>query len=113
MPEFITPPFEETDKTFNFLKDIHTFAMSTIPGDEILWNNSMPCRIIDDKDIPIAKYGKSNAGRMRHIYRVGLDYRYGRRMQAIAGIHFNYSLPKNFWEFGKELFPVTKIIQST
>ena len=108
LPEFITPPFEETDKTFNFLKDIHTFAMSTIPGDEILWNNSMPCRIIDDKDIPIAKYGKSNAGRMRHIYRVGLDYRYGRRMQAIAGIHFNYSLPKNFWEFGKELFPVTK-----
>ena len=108
LPEFITPPFEETDKTFNFLKDIHTFAMSTIPQDEILWNNSMPCRIIDDKDIPIAKYGNSNAGRMRHIYRVGLDYRYGRRMQAIAGIHFNYSLPKHFWEFGKELFPITK-----
>ena len=108
LPEFITPAFEDTYKTLNFLKDIHTFALNTIPQDEILWNNSMPCRINDDKDIPIAKYGKSNAGRMRHIYRLGLDYRYGRRMQAIAGIHFNYSLPVHFWEFGKELFPATK-----
>lgn len=108
LPEFITPAFGDTDKTLDFLKDIHNFALSTIPQDEILWNNSMPCRISDDKDIPIAEYGKSNAGRMRHIYRLGLDYRYGRRMQAIAGVHFNYSLPEHFWELGKELFPVTK-----
>lgn len=108
LPEFITPPFEDTDKTLDFLKDIHNFALSTIPQDEVLWNNSMPCQINDDKDIPIAEYGKSNAGRMRHIYRLGLDYRYGRRMQAIAGIHFNYSLPERFWEFEKELFPATE-----
>lgn len=107
LPEFITPPFEDIDKTLEFLKDIHNFAISNLPEDEILWNSSMPCQIIDDKEISIAKYGNSNSGQMRHIYRLGLDYRYGRKMQAIAGIHYNYSLPKHFWEFSGELFPTT------
>lgn len=107
LPEFITPPFESTNETYEFLTDIHSFAIATLPENEIIWNNSMPCDINDEKEIPIARYGKSNQGRMRHIYRVGLDYRYGRRMQAIAGIHFNYSLPEQFWEHGNEMFMMT------
>ena len=34
---------------------------------------------------------------MKTVYRRGLGYRYGRAMQAIAGVHFNYSLPATFW----------------
>ncbi len=34
---------------------------------------------------------------MKTTYRRGLGYRYGRHMQTIAGVHFNYSLPEAFW----------------
>jgi len=34
---------------------------------------------------------------MKTIYRRGLGYRYGRHMQTIAGVHFNYSLAQEFW----------------
>ena len=57
----------------------------------------MPCGIDGDESIPIAEYGSSNIGRMKHVYRHGLWHRYGRTMQAIAGIHFNYSVPENLW----------------
>src|SRR5699024_4480130 len=67
-------------------------------GDELLWATSMPCIVDGDNSIPIARYGTSNVGMMKHVYRRGLDYRYGRAMQAISGIHFNYSFPLPFWE---------------
>ena len=57
----------------------------------------MPCILAADEAIPIANYGSSNVGRMKHIYRVGLGYRYGRAAQAIAGVHFNYSPPEALW----------------
>jgi glutamate--cysteine ligase len=57
----------------------------------------MPCELPRDDEIPIADYGPSNLGRMKTIYRRGLGHRYGRAMQAIAGVHFNYSLPLKFW----------------
>src|SRR5699024_7881514 len=65
--------------------------------DELLWATSMPCIVGSDASIPIAEYGSSNVGRMKHVYRVGLGYRYGRLMQAISGVHFNYSLPAKLW----------------
>ncbi|MFQ5546392.1 MAG: glutamate--cysteine ligase, partial [Acidiferrobacterales bacterium] len=58
---------------------------------------SMPCMLDGDSSIPIAEYGTSNVGQMKHVYRRGLDHRYGRDMQAIAGVHFNYSLAESFW----------------
>ena len=97
LPELITPPFPDTAAATGFLEDIHRFLYQDLPDDEMLWAASMPCAVSDDSSIPIAEYGSSNIGRMKHVYRVGLDYRYGRRMQAIAGVHFNYSLPEPFW----------------
>jgi glutamate--cysteine ligase len=35
---------------------------------------------------------------MKTVYRNGLGLRYGRMMQAISGVHFNYSFPLPFWE---------------
>ena len=40
---------------------------------------------------------------MKTIYRRGLGYRYGREMQVIAGVHYNYSVPAAFWPVYHEL----------
>ena len=93
--EFITPPFTQVEDTLAFLADVHRFVYHTI-GDEILWATSMPCIVGGEAGIPIAEYGRSNVGMMKHVYRRGLDWRYGRAMQAISGIHFNYSFSDAF-----------------
>ena len=94
--EFVTPAYAATWEALHFLCDLHQFAYERL-DDELLWIASMPCRIPQDGEIPLAKYGTSNVGQMKTIYRRGLGYRYGRHMQTIAGVHFNYSLPKTFW----------------
>ena len=94
--EFVTPPVHEISEVLTFLEDVHTFAYQNI-GDELLWATSMPCIVGGDASIPIAWYGESNVGWMKHVYRRGLDWRYGRAMQAISGIHFNYSFSDEFW----------------
>ncbi len=62
-------------------------------GEEMLWVSSMPCGLPADDAIPLGQYGSSNVGRAKTVYRRGLGYRYGRRMQTISGIHYNWSLP--------------------
>jgi len=94
--EFVTPAFETTWEALRCICDIHQFTYAHL-GDEMLWTASMPCRIPADREIPLAEYGTSNIGRMKNIYRCGLGHRYGRQMQIIAGVHFNYSLPTAFW----------------
>jgi glutamate--cysteine ligase len=94
--ELITPPFADIKETLAYLQSIHQFVYQQL-GDEMLLCTSMPCGIKGDESIPIAEYGASNIGRMKHIYRHGLWHRYGRTMQAIAGIHFNFSVPEALW----------------
>jgi glutamate--cysteine ligase len=94
--ELVTPPFPSAWELQQYLCDIHQFVYSEL-GDEFLWATSMPCAIAGDAEIPIAEYGTSNIGRMKHVYRVGLGLRYGRMMQAISGIHYNYSFPARLW----------------
>lgn len=94
--EFITPPSQDPQFPLLFLRDIHRFTVQQLEA-ELLWAGSMPCIIGKDEDIPIADYGRSNKGRMKYIYREGLGHRYGRHMQTIAGVHYNWSLPADFW----------------
>lgn len=94
--ELITPPQPKITESINYLNQIHQFVYDQLP-DEFLLAASMPCGIDGDRSIPIAQYGSSNIGQMKHIYRQGLGHRYGRTMQAIAGIHFNYSIPEQLW----------------
>lgn len=94
--ELVTPPHANSWETLQFLCDLHQYVYERI-GEEMLWATSMPCAISGEDSIPIATYGSSNSGRMKHVYRQGLSHRYGRVMQAIAGVHFNYSLPDAFW----------------
>jgi glutamate--cysteine ligase len=94
--EFITPVSSSTSETLGFLNDIHHFVYHQL-DQELLWPASMPCALTADNDIPVARYGSSNSARIKTIYRYGLGHRYGRRMQTIAGIHYNFSMPEPFW----------------
>jgi len=96
--ELITPAFADICDTLKTLQHIHQFVYENLENEQLLCA-SMPCGIDGDESIRIAEYGTSNIGRMKHVYRHGLWHRYGRTMQAIAGIHFNYSVPVKLWEF--------------
>jgi glutamate--cysteine ligase len=95
--ELVTPPFAAGWELLQYLLDLHQFVYRHL-GDELLWATSMPCALEGDASIPIAQYGSSNVARMKSVYRNGLGLRYGRVMQAISGVHFNYSFPEGFWQ---------------
>jgi glutamate--cysteine ligase len=90
--ELITGVHASAEACLEELERIHQFVYRNI-GDEILWSASMPCNLPADDAIPIGRYGTSNSGRLKTVYRHGLAWRYGRRMQTISGIHYNFSLP--------------------
>jgi len=95
--ELITPAEHDAAITLDKLDELHRFVYPRLGG-EILWNTSMPGLLPDTDDgIPIAQYGSSNIGKLKYVYRVGLALRYGRTMQTIAGIHYNYSLNEEVW----------------
>lgn len=94
--EFITPVHCRIDDTFDFLDQLHRYTCQSMDG-EVLWAGSMPALLDGDDSIPIAQYGHSNIGLMKSVYREGLAHRYGKSMQTIAGIHYNFSLPTEFW----------------
>ena len=93
--ELVTPTFTSASDCLKFLSDLHIFVNQNLE-EESLWPLSMPCLIESENDIPIGYYGKSNQGMMKTIYRRGLSNRYGSTMQAIAGIHYNFSFSDKF-----------------
>jgi glutamate--cysteine ligase len=100
--ELVSPTFRTSWELLQYLLDLHQFVYQHL-GDELLWATSMPSVIDGDESIPIAHYGDSNVGRMKTVYRRGLGIRYGRMMQAISGVHFNYSFPVQMWDPWAEL----------
>lgn len=95
--EFITPVSDSAAVAQQQLTDIHRFVVKYL-DDELFWPSSMPCEVENEDDIPLAKYGTSNIGKMKHTYRIGLKHRYGSGMQIISGLHYNVSLPTAFWQ---------------
>jgi glutamate--cysteine ligase len=100
--ELVTPAFSQSWELLQYLCDLHQFVYQRL-GDEKLWATSMPCPLSDDADVPSARYGDSHIGRMKYVYREGLRHRYGALMQAIAGVHFNYSFPAKLWDVYADL----------
>ncbi|MEM9620836.1 MAG: glutamate--cysteine ligase [Pseudomonadota bacterium] len=94
--ELITEVHDNPEACLKQLNDVHRFVYQGING-ELLWPSSMPCLVGDDTDIPVGQYGTSNIGRAKTVYRLGLGLRYGRLMQTISGIHYNFSLPSQLW----------------
>src|SRR5690606_21457217 len=90
--ELITGAHASVEQCLEELTQVHQFVLRAL-GDELMWVSSMPCVLPPDETIPIGRYGSSNVGRAKSVYRMGLAHRYGRRMQTISGIHYNWSLP--------------------
>ena len=93
--ELITGVHAGVESCIDELTRIHQFTYRSLrdAGDEMLWVSSMPCGLPTDETIPLGRYGSSNVGRAKSVYRMGLGHRYGRRMQTISGIHYNWSIP--------------------
>ncbi len=94
--ELITGVHADVDACLAELTEIHQIVYKHV-GDELLWGTSMPCGLPADDDIPLGQYGSSNLGRAKTVYRNGLAHRYGRRMQTISGVHYNFSMPEAAW----------------
>jgi glutamate--cysteine ligase len=90
--ELITGVHASVEQCLEELTQVHQYTLRAL-GEELLWVSSMPCVLPTDETIPIGRYGSSNVGRAKSVYRMGLAHRYGRRMQTISGIHYNWSLP--------------------
>ncbi len=90
--ELITGVHATPETCLEELLRIHQYTARSLQ-DEMMWASSMPCRLPPAETIPIGRYGCSNVGRAKSVYRMGLAYRYGRRMQTISGIHYNWSMP--------------------
>ncbi len=96
MLELVTPPLTDSGAVQEHLYDLHRFVVDRI-GDELLWAPSMPCLVASEDAIPLARFGTSHSGRLREVYRIGLSHRYGRAMEIISGVHFNFSVPETYW----------------
>lgn len=95
--EFITGVHQNKEELIQELTELHQFATAQLDNEQ-LWPSSMPTQLPEQTQIPIAQYGKSHIGQLKTIYRHGLWHRYGRKMQTIAGVHYNWSLCDEFWQ---------------
>lgn len=95
--ELITGTHDRVDTLIAEINEIQRVVSTTLT-DELMWNHSMPAILPDEADIPIAWYGTSNTGMIKHVYRRGLAERYGKTMQCIAGLHYNFSFDEAFWD---------------
>lgn len=110
--ELITPVSDSIEECLSFLEDLHKFVYDRLPEGERLWGSSMPCLLESEEQIPLAQYGSSNMGRLKTLYREGLGHRYGRLMQTIAGIHYNFSMPEAFWQDYRSVLSSTEPMQA-
>lgn len=95
--ELVSPPLDNKYHTAKFIEELEAFISRNL-SQELLWPLSMPSRLPEDGEIPIAEFGTSSQGQRKHIYRRGLALRYSSKMQTICGIHFNFSFTEKFWD---------------
>ena len=90
--EIVTPVYTDINELYKKLESLHVFINKNLENGETLWPFSMPPKIKSESEINIATYGDTNMGKLKHIYRKGLAIRYGKTMQCVSGIHYNFSL---------------------
>ena len=93
--ELITGAHQGIEACLSELQQVHQYTLRSMAalGEEMVWASSMPCYLPTDETIPLGRYGSSHSGRSKSVYRMGLGHRYGRRMQTISGVHYNWSMP--------------------
>ncbi len=92
--EIITPTFDTIDDAFENFSLLSDMVNASLPRDEYLWFQSIPCILPYWDQIPIAQY--SEEGESSQKYREDLARRYGVKKQMISGVHFNFSFSERF-----------------
>lgn len=92
--EIITPTFDTIDEAFENFSLLSDMVNASLPQDEYLWFQSIPCILPYWDQIPIAQY--SGEGESSQKYREDLARRYGVKKQMISGVHFNFSFSEKF-----------------
>ena len=92
--EIITPAFNTIEKAFDTFSLLSDLVNSSLPDDEYLWFQSIPCILPYWDKIPIAQY--SDEGVESQKYREDLAKKYGVKKQMISGVHFNFSFTEDF-----------------
>ena len=92
--EIITPTFDTIDDAFENFSLLSDMVNASLPQDEYLWFQSIPCILPYWDQIPIAQY--SEEGESSQKYREDLARRYGVKKQMISGVHFNFSFSERF-----------------
>ena len=87
--EIITPTFDSIDMAFDNFSLLADIVNASLPEDEYLWFQSIPCILPYWDQIPIARY--SEEGQSSQKYREDLAKKYGVKKQMISGVHFNFS----------------------
>lgn len=88
--ELVTPAVQSNSDLLRYLQYLHRLLGQS--RSEYILNASMPAKLPPLEEIAIGDYGESHAAKMRKLYREGLGPRYGKAMQLIAGVHYNYSV---------------------
>lgn len=91
--EIITPTFDSIDEAFDVFSLLADLVNASLPDDEYLWFQSIPCILPYYDKIPIAKYG--DEGVESEKYRMELAKKYGVKKQMISGVHFNFSFAED------------------
>ena len=92
--EIITPTFDSIDMAFDNFSLLADIVNASLPEDEYLWFQSIPCILPYWDQIPIARY--SEEGQSSQKYREDLAKKYGVKKQMISGVHFNFSFSDDF-----------------
>ena len=94
--EIITPTFNTIDEAFDTFSLLSDLVNASLPEDEYLWFQSIPCILPYWDQIPIAQYSEDGEDSQR--YREELAKKYGVKKQMISGVHFNFSFSDEFLE---------------
>lgn len=91
--EIITPTLNSVDEAFDTFSLLSDIVNVSLPEDEYLWFQSIPCILPYWDKIPIAQYSEEGAKSQK--YREDLAKKYGVKKQMISGVHFNFSFSDN------------------
>ena len=101
--EIITPTFDTIDEAYDTFSLLADLVNASLPDDEYLWFQSIPCILPYWDRIPIAQYSEDGVDNQK--YREDLAKKYGVKKQMISGVHFNFSFSDNFL---KKLYSLEK-----
>lgn len=91
--ELVTPVCDDSDELLQWLTAIHAVTLRSLAKGERMWPDSMPPEIPEEDAIKVAQFNDNPEAVAYREYLVSV---YGKRLQTISGIHFNWGLDPQF-----------------